>query len=392
MISNAPPSVAKPNAAHSSKLLIRMAIALVVLVAAGLALGFIPRFGVREAIAKETRESSIPTVNVTLPVAGAPGLSSPLSAEIQPFLEATIYARASGYLKRRLVDIGDSVEAGQLLAEIDTPELDQQLAQAKAQQAQAEAALRLAKITADRWVQLLKTSSVSEQETAEKQADYELKQANLDSAKANVRHLEELKTFASVTAPFAGSVTARFTDDGQLITAAGRELFRVAHVKPLRIFVRVPQTLAVAVKVGCKAQLTLSELPGRKFEAKVARTAGAIDPASRTLLVELQSENAGGEILSGSYGQVQFLDSTVPTLTLSATTLLFRSDGVHVGIVNASNKAEVRAVKLGRDFGQTLEILEGVAAGDRVIINPPDSLADGLELRVAEAKPESAKK
>ena len=391
MTSNALPSIEKPPAAHPPTLLFRVAVLLVILIAAGLAIGFIPRFGAKEAIAKETRELSIPTVTVTLPVAGAPGLSSPLSAEIQPFLEATIYARASGYLKRRLVDIGDNVKAGQLLAEIDTPELDQQLAQAKAGQAQAEAALRLAKITADRWAQLLKTSSVSEQETAEKQADFELKQAILDSAKANVRHLEELKTFASVTAPFEGLITGRFTDDGQLITAAGHQLFRIARAKPLRIFVRVPQTLAVAVKVGCKAQLALSELPGRKFESEVVRTSGSIDPNSRTLLVELQAGNASGEILAGSYGQVQFLDSVVPTLTLSANTLLFRSDGVHVGVVNDKNQAEVRAVKLGRDFGQTLEILEGVAKGDRVIINPPDSLADGAELRIAEAKTQPAK-
>jgi membrane fusion protein (multidrug efflux system) len=382
MISNAAPTVEKPPKAQSPRLLIRAAVVMLILIAAGLAVGLFPRFGAKEVIAKATRELNIPTVSVTSPVAGAPGLSSPLSAEIQPFLEAAIYARASGYLKRRLVDIGDEVKSGQLLAEIDTPELDQQLAQAKAGQAQAEAALRLSKITADRWAELIKTSSVSEQEAAEKQADYELKQANLDSAKASVRNLQELKTFASVTAPFDGSITARSTDDGQLITAAGHELFHLARARPLRIFARVPQTLAVAVKTGSKAQLTLSELPGRKFESRVVRTAGVIDSNSRTLLVELQSDNESGEILAGSYGQIQFIDSTVPTLTLSASTLLFRSDGVHVGVVNAGNKAEVRAVKLGRDFGQTLEILEGVAPGDRVIINPPDSLSDGADLRV----------
>ena len=390
MNSNAPTSTRSPDRPPAR--LSRLALAMVVLIIVGLAIGFFPRLRVREAAAKQMAELSVPTVTVTQAAPGAPGLSEQLSAEIEPNLEAPIFARASGYLKRRLVDLGDTVQAGQLLAEIETPELDQQLAEARAQQAQTEAALRLSKITADRWSQLLKTSSVSEQETAEKQADFELKQANLDSAKANARHLEELKGFASVVAPFAGSITARLTDEGQLITAgAGRELFRLARVNPLRIYARVPQTLSSSIKLGRKALLTLAELPGRKFEARVARTAGAIDPNSRTLLVELQADDANGEILPGSYGQIQFVDNTVATLTLTANTLLFRSDGVRVGVVNAQNKVEVRAVKLGRDFGQTIEILEGVAAGERVIINAPDSLADGMEVRIAEAKPEAAK-
>jgi RND family efflux transporter MFP subunit len=233
---------------------------------------------------------------------------------------------------------------------------------------------------------LLKTASVSEQETAEKQSDLELKKANLDAALANLHRLEELKTFASVTAPFDGTITARRTDVGQLITAGnGNELFSLAQVNPLRVYVRVPQTMARAITPGQTAELILDQSLGKKITAKVVRTAGAIEPGSRTLLTELQVDNARGEILAGSYAQVRFTDSVAaPTLTLPANTLLFRAEGIRVGVVNADNKVEIRAVKLGRDFGQTVEVLEGIAAGDRVIMNPADSLASGLAVHVAE--------
>jgi RND family efflux transporter MFP subunit len=284
------------------------------------------------------------------------------------------------------VDIGQHVEAGQLLAEIDTPEVDQQLEQAKAEVAQAQANLTLAKSTSERWVDLLKTASVSEQETAEKQADFELKKANLEAANANMHRLQDLKSFARVTAPFAGTVTTRDTDVGQLITAGnGRPLFRLAQTNPLRVYVRVPQTLSREVEPGQGAELLISELPGKKFEAKVVRTAGAMDPASRTLLAELQVNNPNNEILSGSYAQVRFSDPLGnPELTLPASTLLFRSDGMVVGVVESNGKVEVRNVKIGRDFGQTVEIVDGVKAGDRVIVNPPDSLASGTTVKVAE--------
>jgi len=387
------PAKTVPPPASTSSSLKGMLVTLVVLVVAGLAIGILPRLRAKKEAERQVAESAVSSVIVTRPATGAPGLSAPLAADIQPNLEAPIFARASGYLKRRLVDIGETVAAGQLLAEIETPELDQQLAQARAQQAQAEAALRLSKITADRWTELLKTASVSEQETAEKTGDYELKAATLDSAKANVRHLEELKTFGSVTAPFAGTITSRLTDEGQLITAAsGRELFRLAQIRPLRVYVRAPQMFAGAIKPGRKAQLTLAEIPGKKFDAKVVRTSGSIDNATRTLLVELEAADTANEILPGSYGQVQFLDATVPSLTISANTLLFRSEGIRVGVVNAQGKVEVRAVKLGRDFGQNVEILEGLSPGDRVIINPPDALADGAVVNAVEPKTEPAKK
>lgn len=366
----------------------------IVILMIGLAAGLWPLWTKRRSLAQETKELSVTTVAVVSPAPGKSGLGVPLPAEVQAIVEAPIYARASGYLKRWLADIGATVKAGELLAEIDTPEVDQQLAQAKAEVAQSQAALDLARITSARWSDLLKTSSVSKQEAAEKQSDLELKKANLDGALANLHRLEETKVFARVTAPFDGTITVRQTDVGQLITAgSGRELFRLAQLNPLRVYVRVPQTLSLAIAPEQKAELILDQFPGKKIEAKVVRTAGAIDPASRTLLTELQVDNSRGEILAGSYAQVRFTDGVfAPTLTLPANTLLFRAEGIRVGVVNADSKVELRAVKLGRDFGQTLEILAGVAAGDRVIMNPPDSLAGGLVVRVAEPAKSVAEK
>lgn len=365
----------------------RFAIVAAILVVIGLVAGFVPRLLARRALVKETAELSTTSVAVVNPMPGKAGAGVPLPAEVQAFVEAPIYARASGYLKKWYVDIGEHVDAGQLLAEIDTPELDQQLEQAKAELAQAQAALDLAKSTAARWTELLKTSSVSEQETAEKQADLALKQANVEAASANMHRLAELKSFARVTAPFAGTVTARQTDVGQLITAGnGHELFRLAQTNPLRIYVRVPQTMSRAIEVGQSAELNISELPGRKFEAKVVRTAGAMEPSSRTLLVELEVNNPHNEILSGSYAQVRFSDTAgAAALTIPANALLFRSDGPAVGVVDNNGKVDVRSVKLGRDFGQSVEIIEGVAANDRVIMNPSDSLSSGMTVHVAEA-------
>lgn len=364
----------------------RFAIIAVVLVVIGLVVGLVPRWFARQSLAKETAEMAVQSVAVVSPTPGKTDLGVPLPAEVQAFVEAPIYARASGYLKKWDVDIGQHVEVGQLLAEIDTPELDQQLEQAKAEVAQADASLTLAKTTAERWADLLKTASVSEQENAEKQADYELKKADLEAAKANLHRLEDLKSFARVTAPFAGTITARDTDVGQLITAGnGRWLFRLAQTDPLRVYVHVPQTLSHEVEVGQGAELSISEMPGRAFKAKVVRTAGAMEPNSRTLLAELQVDNPKNEILAGSYAQVRFDDILGdPTLTLPANTLIFRSEGMQVGVVDEAGKVEVRTIKLGRDFGQTVEVVEGIKAGERVIVNPSDSITSGMTVHVAE--------
>ncbi|HUC85995.1 MAG TPA: efflux RND transporter periplasmic adaptor subunit, partial [Candidatus Acidoferrales bacterium] len=259
---------------------------IVVLLVLGLLVGLVPRRLARQKLLAATRADATPTVNVVLPAQSKADFGVPLPADVQPFVEAAIHARASGYLKNWFVDIGDHVTNNQTLAEIDTPELDEQLAQVKAELDQANAARDLAKITADRWTELLKTASVSEQETAEKKSDYILKQANVEAARANLQRLEDLKNFDRVTAPFDGVVTARNTDIGQLIAAAsGGELFRLAQTDPLRVYVRVPQSLAHAILPGQKATLTFQDRPGREFEATVTRTAGAVDPTSRTLQV-----------------------------------------------------------------------------------------------------------
>lgn len=359
----------------------------VVMIVIGVIAGLIPRSRHQTELGAETVELSIPTVTVVMPKPGESASGLPLPAEIKAWVETPIYARANGYLKRRLVDIGAHVEAGQLLAEIDTPELNQELERARAQQAQAEAALGLAKITAARWAGLLKTASVSEQEAAEKQADFKLKTAIADSARAEVRRLERLQSFSRVTAPFSGTITARNIDSGDLIVAAGgKELFHLAQTQKLRVFVQVPQAMARGIGSGQSAEMTLPELPGHAFTAKVIRTAGVIASDSRTLLVELEVDNAKGEIIAGSYAQVRFLEAKMEAvLTLPSNTVLFRAEGPQIGIVQEDGKVELSTVKLGRDFGQTIEILVGVGPKDRVILNPSESLATGARVSIAES-------
>jgi RND family efflux transporter MFP subunit len=354
------------------------------LVAAGLAIGLVPRWIHRQNLLAEARGDMVPTVNAEPPTLAAAAAGTPLPADVQPFVQAAIHARASGYLKNWFVDIGDQVTNDQTLAEIDTPELDEQLAQARAELDQALAARDLAKITADRWTELLKTASVSEQETAEKKSDAVLKQANVEAARANLQRLEDLKKFDRVTAPFAGVVTARNTDIGQLIAAgSGGELFRLAQTDPLRIYVRVPQSLAHSVVPGQSASLTFQELPGRQYAATVTRIAGAMDPASRTLQVELQVPNPRGELFAGGYAQVSFQDGAAPgVLTLSDNTLIFRAQGLQVAVVGTNNQVELRAIKLGRDFGNTVEVLDGLSASDRVILNPPDGITEGMTVQI----------
>ena len=374
--------------------LTRIAQIVIALVIIGLLIGFVPRWISQRKLVKETHAESVINVNVISPTASKPDLGTPLPAEVQAFVQASIHARASGYLKNWFVDIGEHVTNGQVLAEIDTPELVQQLAQAKAELDQAKAALDLAKTTADRWKELLKTASVSEQETAEKTADYTLKQANVEAAHANVQRLEDLKNFDRVTAPFDGTVTLRNTDIGQLISAnSGPELFRLAQTNPLRVYVRVPQPLVHAIAPGQKAELTFQELQGRTFEATVTRTAGAVDPSSRTLQVELQVANPRGEILAGSYAQVRFTEVTDPhVLTLSDSALVFRAQGMQVAVVGSDNKVQMRSIKLGRDFGNVVEVLSGLQPGDRAIVNPPDSIADGMTVQISQpAETNSAK-
>jgi len=347
----------------------------------------LPRLRQREVMTRESSELAIPVVTVVSPVAGEAAEGLLLSAEVKPWMETPIYARASGYLKRWLVDLGARVETGQLLAEIETPELDQELERARHELAQAQAALALAQTIAARSAQLVEPGGVSREEYDQDQAGVVLKSAAVDAARAGVRRLEELRSFDQVTAPFAGTVTARKIDVGDLIAASsGKELFRLAQTDRLRVRVRVPQTLALAIEHGQTAELLVPELPKRVFPATVGRTAGAISADSRTLLVELDVDNAAGEILAGSFAQVRFAETkNTALLTLPGNTLLFRAEGPQVGVVQADGRVELRSVKLGRDFGKTVEILAGLSPTDRVILNPSDALADGASVRIAES-------
>jgi RND family efflux transporter MFP subunit len=355
------------------------------LFAAGLVAGLLPRWRHVQELKADTRELATPTVNVVVPQQGQKLSGMLLPAEARPFVEAPIYARANGYVIKWYVDIGERVAAGRLLAEIDTPELDQELKAAKAGLEQAQAALALSKVTADRWAELLKTSSVSEQEDAEKAADLKLKQANVDAAKATAQRFEDLKAFCRVTAPFPGTITTRDIDVGDLISS-GKELFRLSDTHTLRVFVHVPQSATPGLMPGAEADILVPEMPGRKFPAKVVRTAGAIDATSRTLLTELDVDNANNEIIAGSYAQVSFHDMNAsPILTLPSNTLLFRSEGSQVGIVLPDGRVELHNVMLGRDLGANVEVLSGIGANDKVIINPSDSLISGARVRVADS-------
>ncbi len=370
---------------RSRFMLVGVILALLIII--GVVAGLVPRLRERAMLRAETKELSVPTVVVVSPKPGQSGSHLPLPAEVKPFVEAPIYARANGYLKRRLVDIGSHVKQGQLLAEIDAPELNQEIERARGQLAQAEAALGLAKITAERWAGLVKTASVSDQENAEKQADFKLKAASTESARSEVRRLERLESFLRVKAPFAGTITVRNIDSGDLIVAgAGKEIFHLAQTGKLRIFVQVPQSMARSIRTGQSAELTVSEFPDRTFKPRVIRTAGVMAADSRTLLIELELDNPKEEIIAGGYAQVRFTDAkSEPVLTLPANTVLFRPEGPQVGVVKADGKVELRNVKLGRDFGQTIEVLVGVGPSDRVILNPSDSLSTGAAVSVAPA-------
>jgi len=377
--------------ANSGGRLRNAAVVTAVLLVIGLVVGLVPRWRHRAELRVVTRELAKQTVAVVMPAPGKAAAGMLLPAEIKPFLDSPIYARSSGYLKRWLVDMGALVKEGDLLAEIDAPELRQELARAKAEVLQAQAALGLAKTTANRWAELIKTASVSEQEAAEKQSDLELKQANLEAARATVRRLEELQSFSEVKAPFSGTITVRGIDVGQLIAAGGsKELFHLEQTDTLRVYVRVPQMGAHGLSAGQSAELTIPELPGRTFPAKVVRTSGSMSADSRTLLAELQVDNSQHEIMAGTYAQVRFIEArTDAALTLPSNTLLFRSEGLQVGVVRDDGKVELRSVTLGRDFGPTVEIVGGIQLTDRVVLNPPDSLVSGTSVRVVGAPTEA---
>jgi len=336
-------------------------------------------------VTQETRDMAIPAVAVVTPTRGAPQEEIVLPGTIQAFTDAPIYARTNGYLKRWHVDIGARVQAGQLLAEIDTPELDQQLLQARADLATAQANARLAQTTAERYRDLIQSDSVSRQDLDNANGNLEAREAAVESARANVKRLEQLQAFRRIEAPFAGVITARNTDIGALIDSGSnaKELFHVAAVNKLRVFVNVPQVYSRAARAGLSADLTLKEFPGRRFTGTLARTANAIEVASRTLLTEIDVDNPRNELLPGSYAEVHIkLPTATTTLQLPVDALIFKGDGLQVATVDAQNRVALLTVTSGRDFGDMVEVLSGLSGGERVISNPPDSLSPGDTVRV----------
>jgi len=360
--------------------------ALALLAAIGAVLwGVTTRTRALAVVTQETREMAVPAVAVVTPERGAPKEEIVLPGTIQAFTDAPIYARTNGYLRKWYADIGAHVRAGQLLAEIDTPELDQQLQAARADLATAQANARLAGTTAERYRDLIKSDSVSRQDLDNANGTLEAREAAVESARANVRRLEQLQSFRRIESPFAGVVTARNTDIGALIDSGSnaKELFHVASVNRLRVFVNVPEVYSRAARAGLAAELTLKEFPGRSFAGTLARTSSAIDVASRTLLTEIDVDNAKGELLPGSYAEVHIkLPSAAATMKLPVDALIFKTDGLQVATVDAANRVALVTVTAGRDFGDTVEIVAGLRGDERVVANPPDSLAPGQVVRV----------
>jgi RND family efflux transporter MFP subunit len=381
-----PPNVTPAPAGRGS---ILVGAVLLVLITAGV-VTFINRKGETDALAKETETIAIPTVAVTQPKSEPGNDELILPGNLQAFEESPIFARTNGYLLRWYKDIGTKVAKGELLAAIDTPEVDQELLQARATRDQVKSALGLAKISADRWANLRKSDSVSQQEADQQASGYTQAQANLEAADANVRRLEQLESFKNVYAPFSGVLTRRNVDPGALINsgagATGKELFDIARVDPLRVYVSVPQAYAPSMKVGVKAVVTLQEFPGQKFLGTVARTADAIDPATRTLNTEVDVPNKDGKLLPGSFGQVHFATNTaVPRITIPVNAMLFRAQGPQLAVVDKDGKVHLRSISIGRDFGATLEVLDGVGLGDQIVVNPSDSLEEGQQVHVNRA-------
>jgi RND family efflux transporter MFP subunit len=314
---------------------------------------------------------------------------------MEAFVEAPIYARTNGYLKKWYHDIGSRVRQGEILADIDTPEVDQQLSQARAELTTVQANAHLSEITSTRYAELLKTDGVSKQEVDNAAGDLAAKKANVQSAEANVRRLEEMKSFQHVYAPFAGVITRRNVDTGTLInagnTGSSQQLFYLAQMSPLRVYVRVPEIYANTIRAGLGAYLELAQNPGQRFEGKVARTSEAIDAGTRTLLTEVDVPNRNGALLPGGYAQVHLqVKVTGARLTVPVNALLFRSEGLRAVVVDANHKTHLRQLTVGRDYGTALEILQGLDANDWIVLNPADSLEEGQEVRVKEIAQNSA--
>ncbi len=349
--------------------------------------GIYSRHHADEKLADWTKQQATPSVSVVQPQGEGAADALVLPGNVQALNSAPIYARTNGYVRKWFVDIGTPVKAGQLLALIDAPEVDQQLAQARADYETARANEALAQTTSTRWSALLQKDAVSKQEADEKQGDLAAKSALSNAASANVRRLAALQGFTRIDAPFTGIVTSRSTQIGALVTAgsaAAQPLFTVSDVSRVRIYVRVPQLYSAEVKPGLHATLTLPEYPGRTFDATLARTADAVDQQSGTVLVELQAPNGDGALKPGAYAQVRFpITGTSGAVTIPASAVLYRSDGTLVAVVDAQGRVKLHPIKIGRDSGDKLEIIAGLGAADRVIDSPPDAIANGDQVQIA---------
>jgi RND family efflux transporter MFP subunit len=339
------------------------------------------------ALAEETEARAIPTVAVIHPTAEVAQEDLVLPGTLQAYVESPIYARTNGYLKKWYHDIGSRVPKGELLADIDTPEVDQQLSQARADLNTSQANANLSRITAARYQDLIKTDGVSKQEVDNAVGDYEAKAATVKSSEANVRRLEELESFKHVYAPFSGVITKRNIDTGTLINAgnggAQQELFTLAQTDPIRVYVSVPETYSPSVRSGLGAFLELTQYPGEHFQGKVVRTAESIDPNSRTLLTEVDVPNRSAQLFPGGYAQVHLqVKVAASRVQVPVNALLFRAEGLRAVVVDANHKTHLRQLTIGRDFGTTLEVLQGLEPNDWIVVNPADSLDEGQDVRV----------
>jgi RND family efflux transporter MFP subunit len=394
---------ATPEVSRSS--LVTLVVVVLIVAVASAVFGIVRRVHANNELVRYTDTNAAPPVSLAQPVFEKDAREIVLPGNIQAFTLAPIYARTTGYVKSWSHDIGSHVRKGELLAVIETPELDQQLAQAKADLATAQSNAALAKLTADRYRGLIAQNAVSQQDTDNAVALLEARNTEVNSAQANVHRLEELQSFERIVAPFDGVITARNLDIGQLVTPAGstttpgsgtvsgsKEIFDLSAIGTLRVFINVPQIYAPDAKNGVTAALTLPQYPGRTFRGKLVRSSSAVDPATRTLLAEVDVDNRSGELLPGSYAEVHLNVSTnVPALIVPVSALILEPDGLHVATVDATNHAHIVRVTEGRDSGSTMEILGGLAPGQSIIANPPDSLTDGELVRVvtpdAETKP-----
>jgi RND family efflux transporter MFP subunit len=341
----------------------------------------------RARLEQDAKNNAVVAVNVVTVKRDEKPHELILPGNVQAFQSTSIYARTDGYLARWLVDIGDHVDKGQLLAETETPEIDKEFEQARAQLAQAQSNERIAKVTADRWQYLVERNVVAREENDVNQATYQTSAATRAAAEANLERLEQLEGFKKITAPFAGTITARNVDVGTLVSSgsgtSGTLLFNLAQTDPLRIFVYVPQANVPSITTGITAQLLVPEYPGRDFEGRVVRTAGALDPASRTLLTELEISNHDGALFPGMYAQVKFtLQEANAPVIIPENAFIFRSEGTQVAIADEHNRIHWQTIRVGRDFGTQMEVLSGLEPNTRVVTNPTDDLREGLEVVV----------